>query len=63
MKCMAMRVSGVETSEDKADIIALCGVQTAAEALDIVAAFYPRDRIPPRAQFGLEEIFQEPRRD
>lgn len=64
MKCMAMRVGGVDETEDKHDIMELIdviGLKDADEALDLVASFYPSSRIPAKAQFGLEEIFE--RRD
>ena len=60
MKCMAMRIGGVEVTVDKADILALAstiGVSTAEQAIDIVARFYPQDRIPPKTHFGLQELF------
>lgn len=60
MKCLAMRVGGVEGSEDVEDIIRLAtaiGVKSAHDALQLVEAFYPRSRIEPKTQFGLEEIF------
>lgn len=59
MKCMAMRPEGIEGSHDVSDIEALAlhiGIRDAAEALDLVAAFYPPDRIPPKVRFGVEEI-------
>ena len=46
--------------KDKADILALAstiGVSTAEQAIDIVARFYPQDRIPPKTHFGLQELF------
>jgi hypothetical protein len=60
MKCMAMRIGGVEVTEDKADILALAtaiGINNVEQAIEIVAKFYPQDRIPPKTRFGLEEIF------
>ena len=63
MKCIAMRIGGVEQTDDVSDIKALAqsiGLSSAAEAINLVAAFYPEDRIPPRTRFGLEEIFQKP---
>jgi hypothetical protein len=60
MKCRAMRIGGVESSADVEDIRSLgreIGVATAAEAIDLVTAFYPGHRLTPKVQFGLEEIF------
>ena len=60
MKCLAMRTAGVDGNADMADIRALAGelgLRTAEDAFDVVARFYPRTRISPKTQFGLEEIF------
>jgi hypothetical protein len=60
MKCMAMRIGGVEVTEDKSDILApaaAIGIIGADQAIEIVAKFYPQDRIPPKRRFGLEEMF------
>ncbi len=35
------------------------GVRSAAQALDLVETFYPRQQIEPKTQFGLEEIFSK----
>lgn len=62
MKCMAMRLGGTDDAKDRDDIkdlIGVIGLSGPEEALDLVAAFYPRNRILPKAQFGLEEIFEE----
>ena len=63
MKCRAMRLGGVEASEDVADIRGLAreiGIAGAAEALDLVEAFYPNHLIEPKTRFGLEEMFGAP---
>lgn len=60
MKCLAMRLGAVEGNGDIEDIRALAaglGIRTARDALGMVAKFYPRARISPKTQFGLEEIF------
>jgi hypothetical protein len=60
MKCMAMRIGGVEVTEDKADILSLAAainVTNTTKAIEIVAKYYPQNRIPPKTRFGLEEIF------
>jgi hypothetical protein len=62
MKCMAMRIGGVEESRDRVDIEALAkeiGVTTSEQALSIVSAFYPYSLITPKTQFGVEEIFDQ----
>jgi hypothetical protein len=60
MKCLAMRVGGVETSQDVDDIRLLgsaLGIRTFDEAIAVVSRYYPDGRISPKTQFGLEEIF------
>ena len=60
MKCMAMRIGGVEESQDIEDIrmlVAPIGLKSAEAAMELVQVFYPQQRIPPKTQFGLEEIF------
>ncbi len=63
LKCMASRVAAAPGGpDDVADIgflvrhLRLAGV---GEALDIVARYYPADRVPPRAQYLLEEVFAD----
>jgi hypothetical protein len=66
MKCLAMRISGVEETRDRADIEALAreiGVTTPGQALEIVAQFYPASQVSPKTQLGIEEIFSSSNRD
>jgi hypothetical protein len=60
MKCLAMRIGGVDESRDRSDIEALArqlGIDTTEQALDIVSQYYPLSRISPKTQYGVEEIF------
>jgi hypothetical protein len=60
MKCLAMRIGGAEQNEDVQDIRQLgniLGVANAADAFAIVSRYYPSGRLPPKTQFGIEEIF------
>jgi hypothetical protein len=60
MKCMAMRVGGVEQTQDRSDIELLARelrITNAEQALAIVSAFYPDSQVTPRTKFGIEEIF------
>lgn len=60
MKCRAMRVGGAEDHGDINDIRNLAreiGLSGAAEALAVVASFYPGSQLQPKVQFGIEEIF------
>jgi hypothetical protein len=60
MKSLAMRAGGIDEKRDVDDIRLLgemLGVRNAAQALGIVARYYPAERLPPKTRFGLEEIF------
>ncbi len=60
MKCMAMRIAGVDATQDRRDIELLASILAIAnveQALAVVGKFYPVGRISPKTQFGLEEIF------
>ena len=55
MKC----ISGRFDSSDKDDVVFLIdhlGLSEKTQVFDIIEAFYPRQRIPPKAQFLVEEI-------
>lgn len=61
MKCLAMRLDGIDGAHDVSDIEALAdivGVANTEEALELVEAFYPREQIPAKTRFGLEEIME-----
>jgi hypothetical protein len=63
MKCRAMRIDAADASDDVADIRRLAreiGIADAASAIGLVTAFYPGQRLAPKVQFGLEEIFAGP---
>lgn len=60
MKRLAMRAGGAEQNEDINDIKQLgkqLQIRNASDALAVVARYYPANRLPPKTQFGLEEIF------
>ena len=60
MKCMAMRIGGVDETQDRSDIETLArkiGITTAEQALEIVSQYYPLSKISPKTQYGVEEIF------
>jgi hypothetical protein len=60
MKCLAMRVGGVDDAPDRSDIETLAGelgITTAEEALDLVAQYYPAAQVSAKTKFGVEEIF------
>ena len=63
MKCMAARI-GSTTGEqpDVPDIIFLIrhvGLKSAREVLDLVAQYYPANRIPVKTQYLVEGLFEE----
>lgn len=61
MKCMAMRQQGLEGSHDISDIEALADaakIVNVEEALSLVESFYPREKIPAKVRFGIEEIME-----
>ncbi len=60
MKCLAMRIGGASDRGDVDDIRSLgdiLGLRTLAEAIDLVARYYPAEALPAKTRFGLEEIF------
>jgi hypothetical protein len=60
MKSLAMRIGGIDDTQDRSDIEALAreiGVGTAEQALEIVSQYYPQAMISPKTRYGLEEIF------
>ena len=60
MKCLAMRIGGVEETQDRSDIEALAltlGIATAERALEVVSLYYPLSQVSPKTQYGVEEIF------
>jgi hypothetical protein len=60
MKCLAMRAGGTAESSDVDDIRRLgaeLGITGAADALRTISRYYPLERLPPKTQFGIDEIF------
>jgi hypothetical protein len=60
MKCMSMRLGRDDT--DLADVRFLMnrlGLTDAEQVLDLVACYYPEDRIQPKTRFAIEEICQQ----
>jgi hypothetical protein len=58
MKCMAMRIGGADETQDRSEALAKqIGIARAADALEIVAQYYPSSKISPKTQYGVEEIF------
>jgi hypothetical protein len=63
MKCMATRIGTVSgEADDVNDIIFLIRhlrLKNAEAVMDIVAAYYPKDKIPVKAQYLVEGLFTE----
>jgi hypothetical protein len=60
MKCLAMRAGGVEETHDVSDIRNLgdlLQLKSAKEAIAVISRYYPAEKLPPKTQFGIEEIF------
>jgi hypothetical protein len=61
LKCMAARIAaapgGADDASDIAFLVRHLGLRSPADALDIVSRYYPAERIPPRTQYLLEDIF------
>ncbi len=61
MKCMAMRIGGVEESQDVQDIrhlIASLEMTSAEQVLELVASFYPAKRVSPKTVLGVQSLFE-----
>jgi hypothetical protein len=63
MKCMAARIGAVEgEADDVSDIVFMIRrlkLKSAPEVMDIVAAYYPKDKVPVKAQYLVEGLFAE----
>jgi hypothetical protein len=59
MKCMSLRLGrGEKDLEDIQFLIRHLGIKTAEELLNLVKKYYPRNRISPKTQFAIEELFE-----
>jgi len=65
MKCMAARIAGTTAEpSDVPDITFLIRhlqLKSAKEVLDLVALYYPANRIPVKTQYLVEGLFDEDR--
>ncbi len=63
MKCIAARLGGTAGEQsDVPDILFLLrhlGLRSAREVLDLVAQYYPANRIPVKTQYLIEGLFEE----
>ena len=64
MKCMAMRIGGLENSsnisdiEDIKNLIQITGLNTKDQIISLVEKFYPENLIQPKVLYGIEEIVE-----
>lgn len=65
MKCMASRIGAVDTeADDVSDIIFLIRhlqLKNSQAVLEVVTAYYPKDKVPVKAQYLVEGLFAEGR--
>jgi hypothetical protein len=63
MKCMAARISTADgEASDVRDIVFLIrhlGLQSANDVLNLVALYYPKERIAVKTQYLIEGLFEE----
>lgn len=63
MKCMASRIGAVETDpDDVSDIIFLVRhlqLKSANEVMELIAAYYPPERVPIKSHYLVEGLFAE----
>jgi hypothetical protein len=58
MKAIAARFDSND-AQDLRTLIQHMGLHRVEEVLEVVECFYPRNQIPPKTQFFLEELFEE----
>ncbi|HEY8271350.1 MAG TPA: DUF6036 family nucleotidyltransferase [Pseudobdellovibrionaceae bacterium] len=58
MKCISARID-TSDADDVRTLIQVLKLRSAREIFDIVARFYPKQRVPARTQFFIEELFEE----
>ena len=65
MKCLASRIGATGGEADDTDdivfLIRQLNLKTPQAVMDIVSAYYPANRIPMKAQFLVESLFEEGR--
>lgn len=57
MKCVAARLD-TQDAGDVEFLIRWLGLKKPREVFDLIEKYYPRERVPARAQFFVEELFQ-----
>jgi len=62
MKAIAARFD-THDAQDLRTLIRHLGLRRVDEVLEVVERYYPRNQIPPKTQFFLEELFEQDLRD
>ena len=61
MKCLAMRLGeGFHDEEDVRFLLRYLNLTDYAKALEVVARYYPRERLPQKTLYALEELLVSP---
>jgi len=59
MKCVDIRLTPeAHDLEDARNLARVCGIRTADQALDLIKNFYPDRKLPAKAMFAVEELFE-----
>lgn len=59
MKCISLRLGRGDTDlEDIRFLIDHLGIKSAVDLFNLVENYYPRNRISPKTQFAMEELFE-----
>ncbi len=59
MKCVAARYDTAD-ADDVRFLVRFLGLKTPADIFDLVAKYYPEERIPAKTRFFVEELLQQP---
>ena len=63
MKCLAMRLgAGFHDEEDVRFLLRYLNLTDHRKALEVVTRYYPRERLPQKTLYALEEILELPGR-
>ena len=63
MKCLAMRLgAGFHDEEDVRFLLRYLNLTDHRKALEVVTRYYPRERLPQKTLYALEEILEPPGR-
>ena len=64
MKCLAMRLGeGFHDEDDVRFLLRYLNLTDYGKALEVVTRYYPRERLPQKTLYALEEMLESPERD